>query len=93
MCAHLAQFLFILLDFEVFIQLSILQGAIIPVENLPIFQKNTKTDAVQAKTLSDWSYDIDDASTSSEGASCEMYLFVGAFIQAMQGGRTSIHIS
>jgi hypothetical protein len=38
------QFFFVLLDFEVFIQLSIVQGAIIPVENLPIFQKNTKTD-------------------------------------------------
>ena len=38
------QFFFALLDFEVFIQLSILQGAVIPVENLPIFQKNTKTD-------------------------------------------------
>jgi hypothetical protein len=36
------QFFFVLLDFEVFIQLSILQGAVIPVENLPIFQKKTR---------------------------------------------------
>jgi hypothetical protein len=36
--------------------------------------------------LSETTHDIDDASTSSDGASCEMHLFVGAFMQEKKGG-------